>query len=180
VSLGIDFRVDIRPYSGFTDPGLPVASWISQAGGAGDASGGQLDFGFFFQLDGQPLISELFNLEQISIDTTSGTSADCLLETVNMDNLALNRPGSTQQWMFKSAGGTGLGGRSAYDGFSNVLPLWLGSPNRDEGDSGLRMTFDNVDLLLVAVTLQGYMWGPRAVLAEGGPRRPVGGGLFGA
>jgi len=177
VSVGFDFRVDIRPYSGYEDPSLPIASWISQAGAAGNASGGSFNMGFFFQLDGDPLISELFSLEQISFDTSVETNRNLLLQTVNMDNLAPNRPGSTQFWKFQidAVFSTGV---SAIPLANTMLPLWLGSPNRDEGDSGLRITTSNTDLVLYAATLQGYMWGPRSVLAQGGPRRPTG-GLFG-
>lgn len=177
MSVGFDFRVDIRPYSGYNDPSLPIASWISQAGAAGDATGGIFNMGFFFQLDGDAQISELFNLEQLSFDTSNTNDREVIIETVAMDTLAANRPASPQKWQFRIEGASSTGAAALSLG-STLLPLWLGSPNRDEGDSGLRITTANVDLLLYAATLQGYVWGPRSVLAEGGPRRPVG-GLFG-
>ena len=58
------------------------------------------------------------------------------------------------------------------------LPIWLGVVGRQEGDSVITFQFDNVNLRLYQIVIQGYMWGPRSVLAPGGPRRPVG-GLFG-
>jgi len=177
VSFGVSFRVDVRPYSGYDSPGLPIAAWISQGGTVGDASGGVINMDFLFQRDDDAQVSELFNLEQISVDTTSATSRDFTIQTLNMDNLAPNRPASTQKWKSNSQFGSGLS-NSAFDlDNANILPLWLGAPNRGEGDVGLRIFWPNIDLLLFAVTLQGYMWGPRSVLAPGGPQRPVG-GLF--
>lgn len=171
------FRVDVRPYSGYADPSLPVAAWIAQAGIAGDASGGNLFIDFLFQPSDDEQISELFNLEQLSIDTTAAADHAGLMATINMDSLAPNRPASTQMWRVLIQG-SGLGVAAIDIGQFSVLPLWLGSPSKTEGNGGLRFEFANVDLRLFAVTIQGYMWGPRSVLAAGGPRRPVG-GLFG-
>jgi len=180
VSVGFDFRIDVRPYSGYSDPGLPVAAWIAEAGAVGDASGGIINMDFLFQRDGDAQISELFNLEQMAMDTSSATSRPFSLETVNMDSLAPNRPATDQVWRGSTFDISGLSISAGPINNKLNLPLWLGSPNRNEGDSGLRFQWANVDLLLYFINVQGYMWGPRSVLAEGGPRRPVGGGLFAA
>jgi len=171
------FRVDIRPYAGYSDPGLPMGAWIAQAGIVGDASGGGMFISFLFQQGDDNQVSELFSLDQISIDTSRANDADVILQTIAMDSLAINRPASTQVWRINLTNvGATLGGNSInFRDFA--LPIWLGSPNRVEGDGGLRLILTNVDLVFYAATLQGYFWGPRAILAEGGPRRPVG-GLF--
>jgi len=179
VSVGFGFRVDIRPYTGYGDPSLPIATWIAQAGAVGDASGGVLNMTFPFQRDDDAQISELFNLETIAADTSTSVGREAILESFNMDTLAPNRPASNKFWRFRLNDASGISGFAAMDmDVANTLPFWLGSPNRVEGDSGLRVRFANIDLLLYAVDLQGYIWGPRSVLADGGPRRPVG-GLFG-
>lgn len=173
-----EFRVDVRPYSGYEDPSLPIAAWIAQGGLAGDASGGNILFDFIFQSTDGPQISELFNLKQISTDvSSSAANRDWTMVTVGMDALAPNRQASPQSFQsFMSAGSPGTASTELQPG--SILPIWLGAPNRDEGIGGLRFTTNNVNLLLYAITIQGYMWGPRSVLAQGGPRRPVG-GLFG-
>ena len=175
MSLGFSERVDIRPYSGYNDPSLPIAAWVAQSGRAGDASAGVINLDFFFQRDDDPLISEFFSLEQIAVDIVSGSSLEGSVQTLNMDQLAPNRPLSDQKWNFTLTSFNNAAAL-ALDS-SNVLPLWLGTPNRVEGDSGIRFFFVNVDLRLYQIIIQGYVWGPRAVLHEGGPRRPVG-GLF--
>lgn len=177
MTVSATFRVDIRPYTGYSDPGLPVAAWIAQGGVAGDASGGLIFMNFNFQRDEDAQISELFSLDQMHADTSSSVSRIGLLETRNMDALSQNRPLTDQIWRFQTLGGPTGSGFSAIALIGDPLPFWLGAPNRVEGESGLRVTWLNIDLLLHLVTLQGYMWGPRSVLAEGGPRRPVG-GLF--
>jgi len=173
----VTFRVDVRPYTAYDDPSLPIAAWVAQGGVAGDASGGFVIMTFQFQSDDNPQISELFNLEMISMDTSASAAIQAMFETVAMDTLAPNRPGSSQRWHMNTVA-TSVGTSALSMEESNILPLWLGSPSRVEGLGGLRITTPNVDLLLYAVTLQGYIWGPRSVLAQGGPRRPVG-GLFG-
>jgi len=175
VSVGFSERVDIRPYSGYDDPGLPIATWVAQAGRAGNASGGTINLDFLFQEDGTPLISELFSLEQMAIDVSTGSSVGGSMLTINMDTLAPNRQLTDQRWNFNLIAFNNIRAMTLQS--ANILPIWLGSPNRAEGDSGIRFFFTNVDLLLYQVVLQGYMWGPRSILAPGGPRRP-GGGLF--
>ena len=179
MSVGFSERVDIRPYSGYSDPSLPIGAWVAQAGRAGDATGGTINLDFLFKLDENPQTSELFSLEQMSIDITSvlGVHQEGSIETFGMDTLAPNRDLSNQKWHF-SLKAFNTSTAMELDK-SQILPLWLGAPNRIEGDSGLRLFFVNTNLILYQVILQGYMWGPRAVMAPGGPRRPVG-GLFGA
>ena len=95
-----EFRIDVRPYTGYDDPGLPVAAYIAQAGIAGDASGGNLFIDFLFQRSADNQVSELFNLEQLAIDTTDSSNREGTMETVAMDTLAPNRPASNQKWRF--------------------------------------------------------------------------------
>jgi len=177
VAVSGEFRVDVRPYSAYEDPGLPVAAYIAQAGLAGDASGGDLFIDFLFKRSDDEFVSELFNLELVSIDTTVETARNFMISTLNMDSLAPNRPASPQKWRVRTQAAPGGTAMDAAAPMNNQLPFWLGSPNRSEGNGGLRFQTPNVDTILYAVTIQGYVWGPRSVLAPGGPRRP-GTGLF--
>jgi len=178
VALSGNFRVDVRPYSGFTNPSLPVAAWIAQGSIVGDASGGNVTMNFFVLIDGDPQTSLLYNLEQIAFDASSETVLDVILSTRNMDTLAPNRPVFDRRWQFQTVAASNLSFTALPLDKASMLPLWLGAPNRDEGDAGLRVQYKNTDLQQFLITMQGYMWGPRSVLNEGGPRRPQG-GLFG-
>jgi len=181
MSVTINFRVDVRPYTGYEDPSLPIAAYFAQGGVAGSASGGGVFMTFRFQgaevLPDQ--ISEIYNLEQLSADTSTTVPRNLEVASLNMDALSFARPGSPQKWQLRTE--TSQDNASALPlETATGLPIWLGSPNQDavSGDAGVRITWqDNIDLLLYAVSIQGYIWGPRAVLAPGGPRRPIG-GLF--
>lgn len=174
MTVGFSFRVDIRPYSGYSDPGLPIASWIAQGGAAGDASGGFLFMEFHFQRDDDPLISEMFNLETMTVDTSASSQDLGTIQTLNMDNLSLNRPVTDQLKRFVAQSSPAAFATASMEIQASFDPWWLGAPNRVEGDSGLRVKWVNTLNRLFLVTLGGYVWGPRSVLADGGPRRPVG------
>jgi len=177
MAIAQTFRIDIRPYFGYDSPTLPIAAWIGQAGIVGDASGGNIIFDFVFQDTDGPQISELFNFEQLSMDiSSSAQNRDISIETVNMDSLSRNRPASEQRWQTLVSAVSGTANTELQPGW--ILPLWLGAPSRFEGLSSLRFVTVNVDLLFYAITVQGYMWGPRSMLAPGGPQRPVG-AMFG-
>lgn len=171
-----NFRVDIRRFSGYSNPALPIASYISQGGSVGDASGGSVFQNLLFRLGSEPDVSRslMYNLEQLSADISANTAEDVLFRTLNMGQLAPNRPESPQKWILS------LRNDGVDEGAANIahiagLPLWLGSPNAGGSDAGIRWEWDNIDLRLYAVTIQGYIWGPRSVLADGGPQRPPNG-----
>lgn len=174
-----NFRVETRPFSGYRDPALPIGSYIAQAGIAGDASGGGLFINFLFQLSADRRVTELYNLEQISIDTDANLAQRGLISTLNMDSLSPTRPASPQKWSFVTSQDSVSDSALLISDLLNH-PIWLGSPALPSGSSaaGLRLAFLNVDLRLYAATIQGYIWGPRSVLAPGGPQRPVN-GFFG-
>jgi len=175
--VSADFRIDVRPYSGYADPSLPIAAYVGQGAQIGDASGGNVNFSFIYQRNDDAQISEMFNLEQLALDTSINGGTVGSMRLVAMDSLAANRPMFGQIWRIITENTQGSSD-SALDIKALALPLWFGSPNREEGDGLVRFIFPNVDLELYAVTIQGYIWGPRSVMAPGGPQRPVG-SLFG-
>jgi len=172
-----DFRIDVRPYSGYVEPSLPIAAYIGQGSLIGDASGGTINFSFVYQRNDDAQISEMFNLEQLAMDSSLNDFLPVTMRLVAMDSLSQNRPAFGQIWSLELDAISGSTD-TALSSRRPQLPLWFGSPNRDEGDGLVRFTTVNTDLALYAVTIQGYMWGPRSVLAPGGPQRPVG-SLFG-
>jgi len=177
VTVTVQVRYDVRPYAAYDDPGLPIASYIAQGGLAGDASGGNAIISVEFQGEGDERRSELFNIEQLSIDTSAGVDQPTLMSTVSMDALARNRPASPQKWQMTT---TTFEGESAIRLADTIgLPIFLGGPNLDNPPPAafLRFQWDNINLRLYAITVQGFIWGPRSILAPGGPRRPIG-GLF--
>lgn len=170
------FRVDTRPYSGYDDPAFPIASWISQGLVIGDASAGSANIDLLFVFaEGLAAITEMYNLEQLHVDTQVPTTEQILMRTQSMDNLAPNRPAAEQSWLIPLTS-TGANDTVMSLVQASGLPLWLGSPTIVGGggnlDSGLRFEFQNVNLVVYEVSAQGYMWSTRSILAPGGPQRP--------
>jgi len=178
VSVFGDFRIDTRPYSGYLDPSLPVATYIAQGTLLGDGTGGVLEISFLYQRADDAQISEMFNLEQIAVDTSRDGPIPVTMRLLGMDALAPNRLAFGQIWSLTLEDRFSGATDSALPPGALPRPLWFGAPNREEGNGLVRFTFANADTELYAVTIQGYMWGPRSVLAPGGPQRPVG-SLFG-
>lgn len=166
---------EYRPFDGFRDPALPIASYISQAGITGDASGGSVLLDNLFQIQetgrGTP---NFFNLEQVSVDISSSVASGPIMRTLNMGRLAPTRAMSPLKWqLFVTP--DGVDDAALQLNFLAGLPLWLDAPTFLVGDAGLRFEFANQDLILFATTVQGYVWSPRSVRVDGGPQRPIGG-----
>ena len=178
MSVAVDVRIDVRPYSGYVEPALPIAAYVGQGVLVGDASGGTMDMSFIYQRNDDAQISEMFNLEQIAFDSGIAVGQGVSMRLVAMDSLSQNRPMFGQIWSLQTDGILGEADSALAISSGSMLPLWFGSPNRDEGDGLVRFTIPNVDFLIIGCTIQGYMWGPRSVLAPGGPQRPIG-SLFG-
>jgi len=169
-----DFRVDIRPYSGYANPAFPIASYIAQGGSVGDATAGSVFQNLLFRVGEEPFAvqsAQMYNIEQLSIDAATTASPNCLMTTTNMDQLAPTRIASPQKWNLHTVSDQ-VGESSLELQALSGLPIWLGRENSGGLDAGVRFEWDNIDLRLYAVTMQGYCWGPRSVLAEGGPQRP--------
>jgi len=98
------------------------------------------------------------------------------MRTLNMGQLTSNRPTSPEKWVMSMIPDDVDDSAVGLQDLSG-LPIWLDAPNAAGDDAGLRFEFDNVNLRLYAVTTRGYIWGPEAVLAPGGPQRPPN-GLF--
>lgn len=168
------FRIEYRPFSGFNDPRLPIAAYIAQGGSVGDVSGGSVLMAFQFSGTG-PRVSEMYNLEQLAVDTSADAADQLLMTTQGMDQLAPTREASPQKWHFATVGDSVAESAVQLLFAGSALPVWLGAPNSEGEGSSLRFEFANTNLRLYAVTIQGYVWGPRSVLADGGPQRPLGG-----
>lgn len=166
-----NFRTEMRPYSGYDEPQLPIGAWIGAGDIVGDATGGFVQMNFLFQFGQQPLNPNLFNVERFTAEVSANTTQRANIEDRNMDNLAPGRPVGVERWSFELTG----------DGVSNAivsvasqsgLPMWLGQCVEALLECGVRFQFVNTTLLTFTVRCQGYVWGPRSILAPGGPQRP--------
>lgn len=166
------FRVDTRPYSGYADPSLPIAAWIASGTTTGNGTGGSLFMDFIVQVAETTRVTELFNLEQIAVHTDASGAIVGILRTEQMDVLNPNvRATEVQEWVLPLVA-NGVADSALNLNNLSGLPIWLGAPTDGDVDAGLQLEFLNVDTIVFHATLQGYMWGPRSVVAPGGPQRP--------
>lgn len=177
MSVATNFRTEVRPYSGYDAPALPVGAWIAQGVITGDASGGASQMNFLFQFGNNPLNSQLYSLEQFTAESNSANTEQGDFETINMDRLTsqLVLPVTRQAFTITA---DAIGSAVASLGDMAGLPFWLGGPNVANLECGLRFQFQNTNTRVHTVSCQGYIWGPRSMLAEGGPQRPLN-GFFG-
>lgn len=166
----------MRPYSGYVDPSLPIGAWIAAGDRLGDASGGFVQMNFLFQFGQQPLNPNLFNIERLTAEVSANTTQRANVQTRQMDNLAPGRPVGVQRWDFVM---TGDGVNNAIMDFASQagMPMWLGQCQQALFECGFRVQFVNTNTLTYTVRAQGYVWGPRSILAPGGPQRPPNGFL---
>lgn len=168
------------PWRGYDDPSLPEGVWWGTVLVAGDASGGSQTATIQFKQEGQAISGDIFSLEELN--AFAGVSSE-LLATLRTTNMA-PFPGAAfpnrfysmvLKDMAASNGSTALrGGRGGDEGMMK-LPTMLGAASGGAGAVaavGVEIGNQGVGVGL-AITAMGYRWGPRSVLAPGGPQRPA-------
>jgi len=161
-----------RPWRGYDDPGLPVGMWVSQGVVTGDASAGQMAITTVFRPEGARVSGRFFNVEQVEAQISPSNSNGVFFFLADMDTV-----GDTvmvdRQWggILASNSSVGILRHERLP----PLPWFLGAPRRDTGSfsSQFQVGTPNVDLSTWLVTLQGYIWEPRSMMAQGGLRRPI-------
>lgn len=170
MTVSIDTQHFRRPFAGYTAPSLPEAIWVASSSVVGDGSGGVREVRIVLQAAGQARSGNMFSLEQLTLRETNLSGTNYLVETVNMDTIGklVGQAGYMQT----------LGLTNLVDGSANVaqgktaLPLFLGAPFAT-GIAVVAFRSDNISGQTLSAFAQGYIWGPRSLLAEGGPQRPA-------
>lgn len=162
-----------RQWRGYDDPGLPVGMFIAQGIVTGDASGGRMAIQFLFRPEGIPVSGRFFNIEQMEATHTPPVADGA----VDLNAAEFDLIGSTtlidRFWRLEHRS-NGVVGALTWERAPNLLPLFLGAPRRDAAfASQFNVGTLNTLNQTWSVTIQGYIWEPRSVMAEGGLRRPV-------
>ena len=131
--------------------------------------GGFREVDIVFQLStAAALDSQLYNLEQLDIRSTAASDVDVMLRVLVMDPPML----SDRRIGFTLGNLTGLGRGITPTDQRGLRGLWFGTPAQI-GTSGLvAIQMVNQDTHTLHVSAQGYIWGARSVMADGGPQRP--------
>ena len=174
MSIGVAQTIQTQRFQGHDDPRLPIGRWWGATQVTGDASGGiaflQLNFSDAFV---QVLNSNLYNLEGFIYSSQLEANAVGHITGAN--------------WRFPpgfvtvdhayalpilDVGQPTLNVVSA-EAYS-FLPVFLGSQAQAGTAQTLVFVVTNTDLFINRFKAEGYIWGPRSVLADGGPQRPPG------
>lgn len=178
MSVTGEASVQYRRFQGYLDPRLPEGSWFGSTSVVGDASGGEALTRLIFQLASQgSRSSRMFNIERISTDSTLTVAETSRIQTTNMEGPTsgtLANRFSLLMPLPQSAAGPAIDARSLL-----FLPLFLGTPRAQGLQADVNIIFQNVTTILYVFEAQGYWWGARSVLADGGPQRPPN-GIYGA
>jgi len=167
----------LRPWSGHSEPGLPVAIWTQSFSLTGDASGGSRTMITEFKAASSPAHPRLYNLEQMDIfdNKSIGAIVDILWNGFDRP------PGTTSE-------GSGLGAfgytiamqasaiaGSLASGFDTPpFPILLGIPAAVVSQCVVQIRAENSDGDLIRAKLHGYVWDARSFQTDGGPQRPKG------
>lgn len=154
-------------WNGYLDPGLPAGHWQANLTIVGDDTLGFIGFHLVFSQAGAPLTERLFNLELFRVRISNNGAFDGILQFINLGF----QPTLVVPLVLR-ASDTGIGVASLSPeemGF----PIWLGPAQIRTGVTELEALIPNADGETFRVGAQGYFWDADAILAPGGPRRPL-------
>lgn len=161
-----------RMWRGFENPSYPVGAWIANFVVIGDVSGGVMQVIFPFKEDGQLVSGRFYNIEQMStfVSTIAGAPFNGFIRVLGFETLGPFIIGE-RNWRYDLVAASTV--VSAGQDFP-PMPLFLGQSGRLEGTSSeMQIGTNNIPGTIFSVDVQGYIWEPRSVLAEGGLKRPV-------
>jgi len=171
MSVVAEIVIEGRRYSGWVDPRYPIGYWQASLSVTGDATGGLAAIDLVFQgAEPANLNSQLYSVERVAASQNNGSNQLISLEAVNMGGPA--NQGFIHRYVIPMTGRTG-GGQAALDGGSfTFLPWFLGSQRTPGIKASVSFVTANVDTVITTFEAEGYRWGARSVLVDGGPQRP--------
>ncbi len=170
MSVGTQILVSTRRYWGYQDPRYPLGTWQAVLEATGDASGGSIFIDHMFAVvTSSALGSVIWSVEQIALQSTDATPRNFQLHCINMGG----PPGAGLDNQFALITAVDGTGGTSYDMTDNIpLPMFLGSQTQAGTTALFGIVGTNIDLQIVHFESQGYFWGARSVLVDGGPQRP--------
>lgn len=168
-----------RPFRGYADPGLPNGIWIVQSSVLGDAGGGNLLLDIVFK-DGSLVVPEsslLYNIEQLNLFVSDTNDQIASVNPANWDDITPGATGTTGTivgWQLSSMSAVNGSVQRLFDGghMGTQVRWFLGQVRKNTTNTIVRFQVANAAKSL-SIKAEGYIWGPEAVNAPGGPRRPA-------
>lgn len=169
MSVSVDTNYFRRSFAGYEHPSLPEGYWTASSSVTGDASGDFKQIRVLLQTADQSRSGNMFSLEQVVMTNDGQAARPMIIQTENMDTI-----GSLvgQFSVTQSLAQVGGKGAAIVSLLKLAFPAWLGAPFA-EGEATVIFAIDNVNGEELAVFAQGFIWGPRSIMAAGGPQRPA-------
>jgi len=171
MTVVIDAAVVPRMWRGYDDPGLPVGNWIAHGVLIGDATGGIMHVQVVFKEEDQPSTGRFYSIEQYNVFiSTQLVAGDGFIRILSFEVLGPFIIGDRHSHFTIDPTGPVF---SAGHDFPTT-PHFLGQESRLANRfSHVSIGTLNINVSVLSVTVQGYIWEARSVQAPGGLRRPV-------
>lgn len=158
----------LRPFNGFTRPGLPAGSWVGVGSVVGDATGGVRRVRIPFNEAGVALDSRFYSIEQCSVFDARVTNSFVLILNQGFDDTPIGAILNAFTMRLRAAAV-----QSAANTRDGLPQLFIGQQASTGAPSEILADFPNVDVTTAIFSCQGYFWTPRSILApDGGLKRP--------
>jgi len=172
MSISTEQDIFYSRYQGSLDPRLPEGSWFARGDVLGDGTGGFARVRLVFT----PAAivnrnSRLYNIEQLTLHTTNDLQENAQLLGVNFEGPRGGQLLHAYTLLVTTGGGT-IPGSALASNQLTFLPLWLGTQRLVSTITTVEVEFDNVTGVIYTIEAEGFWWGARSVLADGGPQRP--------
>lgn len=164
--------VESRRYSGWIDPRYPIGYWQAALTIVGDATGGVVGLDLVFQGASPPTLnSQMYSVERLGLTQGNSGNRQIRISAINMAGPA--NQGFLHEYTFLMLGqDTGLNKSAIRADMLSILPWFLGSQRTRGITASLSAVLPNVDGIGFTFEAEGYRWGARSVLVDGGPQRP--------
>jgi len=175
LSVVVSTFVRYQRFSGYADPRYPEGYWFGVRDGIGDGSAGTLQLQLVFTPATQlGRNTRIYSVEQVSYRTSAGVATTVELLTENMGRAILGVDDDHRIAILVVPSGIGVDSAVRGDQLG-FLPLFLGSQRNVGTASTYTSSNGNTTGITETFSAQGYWWGPRSVLVDGGPQRPPSG-----
>lgn len=163
-----------RTWRGYDDPGLPVGMYMSSTSVLGDTSGGSSTIQFIFRAEAAPVTGRFYNIEQLDVNRVGTQQREGFLQSFNFESVGPTGLVNFERRLVLEPNNGTFGSALDHGQLGFRLPLFLGSPQAlADLEAQVNIGFNNADGVTILATIQGYIWEPRSIMAEGGLRRPI-------
>jgi len=162
--------VQYRRFNGYADPRYPEGMWWGSARSNGDASGGQNTITLRFAGAGVPKSSKLFSIGTLSIRSNEAVDRVAELFVSNFDGPTNEQLEHRMALVIASITNPSRNAVRARE--LTAFPLFLGA-HRAQGTQALASVIVvNTTGVEYFFQAEGYWWGGRSIMADGGPQNP--------